>query len=218
MTEFIRRHLDPGSRLGEIVFGLIMALCFTGAVRLGLGEADNRTLLVSIGGCNLAWAVVDGVLYVIGELFERDRKIHLARRVKHSFSDDEALARIAVELDGPLMELTTEEERAQLHRWVLDILRRPGPEATSGLRLEDILGGLAVAAVILLATLPMVAPFLLVTHPHAAVRASNAIGLAMLFLVGVRWGQIVGRGPWRFGASLTAIGLVLVLVTIVLGG
>ena len=30
---FIRRHLEPTDRLGEILFGLIMALGFTGAVR-----------------------------------------------------------------------------------------------------------------------------------------------------------------------------------------
>src|SRR4030095_1923207 len=34
MPTFIQRYLDPDDRLGEILFGLIMALGFTGAVRL----------------------------------------------------------------------------------------------------------------------------------------------------------------------------------------
>jgi len=36
IRDLIGRYLDPADRLGEILFGLIMALGFTGAVRLGL--------------------------------------------------------------------------------------------------------------------------------------------------------------------------------------
>ena len=50
MRAFIQRHLDPADRLGEILFGLIMALGFTGAVRLGHEEADNRALFIGIFG------------------------------------------------------------------------------------------------------------------------------------------------------------------------
>ncbi len=52
MATFIQRCLDPADRLGEIPFGLIMALGFTGAVRLGVEDADNRTLFIAIFGCN----------------------------------------------------------------------------------------------------------------------------------------------------------------------
>jgi hypothetical protein len=68
MREFLHRHLDPADRLGEILFGLIMALGFTGAVRLGREEADNHALFVGIFGCNLAWAIVDGVMCVLARL------------------------------------------------------------------------------------------------------------------------------------------------------
>jgi hypothetical protein len=44
MPTFIQRYLDPVDRLGEILFGLIMALGFTGAVRLGVEDADNLAL------------------------------------------------------------------------------------------------------------------------------------------------------------------------------
>lgn len=61
MRDFLERYLDPADRLGEILFGLIMALGFTGAVRLGHEEADSRALFIGIFGCNLACAIVDGV-------------------------------------------------------------------------------------------------------------------------------------------------------------
>jgi hypothetical protein len=214
---FIRRHLAPADRLGEILFGLIMALGFTGAVRLGHEQADSRALFTGILGCNVAWAVVDGVMYVLTALFERGRKARLARVVRAAPSDDVALELIASEVDGPIVTMLTPEERAQLHRWVLGVLRRQTREVPH-VHPEDMLGGTAVALVILLATFPVVVPYLFVSDPNLAVRLSNLIALAMLFVLGMRWGVIVGAGSVRIGAGLTVVGLVLVLITIVLGG
>ena len=74
---FIRRHLSPADLLAEMIFGLVMALGVTGAVRIGTTDLDNRELLISVGGCNLAWGIVDGVVLVLMRMFERGR---LARR------------------------------------------------------------------------------------------------------------------------------------------
>jgi len=217
MWSFIRRHLDPVDRLGEVLFGLIMALGFTGAVRLGREEADSRALFTGILGCNLAWAVVDGVMYALAEIFERGRKARIVRLARATASDDVALDLIAGEVDAPLLELTTPEERAQLHRWVLQIVRRR-PLPAARLHRDDVLGGAAVACVIVLATLPVIVPYLVVANPALAVRLSNLVALALLFGLGMRWGSLVGAGPFRVGCGLTLVGLVLVLITIVLGG
>lgn len=217
MPSFIQRYLDPAGRLGEILFGLIMALGFTGAVRLGRDEADNHALFIGILGCNLAWAIVDGVMYVLTALFERGRNARLVREVLHAPTEEEALQRIGEELDWPLMELTTREERGQIHRWVLAILRREKPEQPL-LRREDMLGGVAVALVILLATFPILVPYLVVSDPHLAVRLSNLIALTLLFLLGAWWGRVVGGRSFRIAAGLTLLGVMLVLITIALGG
>ena len=88
------------------------------------------------------------------------------------------------------------------------------PRVTRG----DVLGGIAVAVVIVVATLPVVLPFLIVDDSYLAVRLSNAVAIAMLFVLGVRWAHFVGANPWTVGAGLTSVGVVLVLVTIALGG
>jgi len=214
---FIRRHLDPAARLGEALFGLIMALGFTGAVRLGEEEANNRALFIGILGCNLAWAIVDGVMYVLTALVERGRKLRLVREVLSAPTDEAALQQIGRELDGPLMTLTTPQERLQVHGWVLEILRRGGSEEARVER-QDLLGGLAASLLVLLATFPVVVPFLVIPDPNLATRISNLIGLVLLFLLGVRWGQIVGGRSIRIATGLTLVGVVLVLITIVLGG
>jgi hypothetical protein len=165
-------------RRGEILFGLIMALGFTGAVRLGREAADNHALFIGIFGCNLAWAIEDGVMYVIGARFERGRKARLAGEVANAPTEEAALQKIGEELDGPLMTLTTPQERGQVHRWVLEILRRGKMEPTRRHR-EDLLGGVAVALIIILATLPIVVPDLVVSNRNLAVRISNLISLTL---------------------------------------
>lgn len=217
MRSFIQRNLDPADRLSEILFGLIMALGFTGAVRLGHEEADNRALFIGILGCNLAWAVVDGVTFVLTELFERGRKARLVRKVLNAPTDEAALEQIGEELDGPLMALTTPQERGQLHRWVLEVLRREKPELPH-IRRDDLLGGVAVALLIMLATVPVVVPFLVVSNPNVAVRLSNLIALTLLFTMGLWWGRVAGDSPFRIATGLTLVGVVLVLITIALGG
>lgn len=217
MRTFIRRYLDPVDRLGEILFGLIMALGFTGAVRLGEEKADNRALFIGILGCNLAWAVVDGVMYVLTALFERGRKARLMRDVRSAPTDAAALRHVDDELGDRLAPLTTREEREQVYGWVLEIVRRGQPEQPR-IRREDVLGGVAVALVIVLATLPVVVPYVVMSNPNRAVRVSNLIALTLLFLLGAWWGQIVGARPFRIGAGVTLVGIVLVLITIVLGG
>lgn len=217
MRAFLQRHLEPADRLGEVLFGLIMALGFTGAVRLGLDEADNRALLIGIGGCNLAWAIVDGVMFVLGAIFERGRTARLIRDVAQTPDEDAALRRIEAELTGPLLSLSTADERRRLARDALTLARRASAERP-GVQADDLLGGVAVALIILLATLPVLVPFLVVPDPNLAVRVSNTVALTELFLVGMWWGREVGGRPLRIATGLTLVGVVLVLITIALGG
>lgn len=217
MGSFIEDHLDPASRLGEVLFGLIMALGFTGAVRLGHEQADNRALFIGILGCNLAWAIVDGVMYVLTALFENGRKARLVRSVLAASTEEAALKAIGDEIDGPLIALTTPEELRQLQRGVLALVRRAGPERAR-VRREELLGGLAVSTIIGVSTLPIVVPYLLIADADLAVRVSHGIALGLLFLLGTWWGRVVGANPLAIGAALTLVGTLLVLLTMALGG
>jgi VIT1/CCC1 family predicted Fe2+/Mn2+ transporter len=217
MRALVQRHLDPASRLGEVLFGLIMALGFTGAVRLGNAEANNQELFIGILGCNLAWAIVDGVMFVLTALFERGRKLRLMRLALAAPTEEAALEAIGAEIDGPLLALTTPEELRRLRRGILDLVRRADPERVR-IHREDLLGGLAVALLIAVSTLPIVAPYLLIEDPELAVRVSHAIALGLLFLVGTWWARVVGANPLAIGTGLTLVGVLLVVLTIAMGG
>jgi len=62
------RMLDPVSRATEILFGLIMVLTFTLSIEAAKADrADVWAVLVGMLGCNLAWAIIDAVMYLMGE-------------------------------------------------------------------------------------------------------------------------------------------------------
>ena len=75
----MKRVLDPVDRASEIVFGLLMALSFTGSLSVAsAGREEVRTMMAAALGCNLAWGLADAVMYLVGIVVERARAAKLA--------------------------------------------------------------------------------------------------------------------------------------------
>ena len=75
--------LSPVDRVSEMLFGLFMALTFIGAVSAATsGREEIRTMFIAALGCNLAWGLVDAVMYLVRTMTERGRKITLVRAVR----------------------------------------------------------------------------------------------------------------------------------------
>src|SRR5690349_7989887 len=83
------RLLDPVARVSEILFGLIMALTFTGTLNATTAGADDvRMLLIGTLACNVAWGLVDAVMFLIATLAERGRNLATVRQVQASTPED----------------------------------------------------------------------------------------------------------------------------------
>jgi VIT1/CCC1 family predicted Fe2+/Mn2+ transporter len=109
-------------------------------------------------------------------------------------------------------------EPADLERVRQVQLRLPEPPKRAGLQREDWLGAVAVFLWVFLCTFPVVLPFLFAHDPNVALRLSNAIAVAMLFATGYAYGRSTGLGAVRTGVAMLVLGLVLVAITIALGG
>ena len=217
---FFATHLDPGGIFGEILFGLIMVLTFTLGAGLTIkeeGPGAVRELLIAALGCNIAWGIIDGVMYVMGCLLDRGRRNRMLLALKHVTDEDAALAVIGEELDGPLTALTSEEERNALYRDIWRISARAQPEKTK-LQLDDLMGGLASGLLVILTALPGAIPFLFMDDKYQSLRASNYILLGLLFWCGFFWARFTGVNRWLAGLAMTLIGLVLVVAARLLGG
>jgi VIT1/CCC1 family predicted Fe2+/Mn2+ transporter len=210
------RVLDPIARVSEVLFGVIMALTFTGTLSAATADrAEVRTLLIGVIGCNLAWGVVDAVMYLMSSLTERGHNLLTVRAVQRARSPDTAY-RVITQAVPPILApmLTTDDlERMRLSLIQINDLP-PSPSLTK----EDWLGALGVFLLVFLSTFPIVIPFLVFRNVHFALRMSNLVALVMLFVLGSWLARHGGHHPLRTGFSMMVLGVVLVAITIALGG
>jgi hypothetical protein len=210
-------HLEPGERLGELLFGLIMVLTFTLGAGIELGDREEaRELLIAALGCNTAWGIIDAALFLIGRLSERGRVHRLARSIQAA-PREQALAQVGAELDARLPAMVGPELRAAVGAHVLDHVREMKLERNR-VTAADMWAALAVFWLVFLTALPAVLPFLVFQDPGLAMRASNAVLIGLLFYVGWRWAGYTGASPLRTGLFMAGLGVALVLVAIPLGG
>ena len=83
---------------------------------------------------------------------------------------------------------------------------------------NDWLGALGDLPAQFLSTFPIFVPFLFISDAKLALRVSNAIAIAMLFLCGFTFGHYAGFRPVAMGLSMVALGSAFVGVAIALGG
>ena len=216
----VHRYLDPATSLAEVLFGLIMTLTFTlgaGIVIEDEGQEGARQLLIAVVGCNVAWGIIDGALYILNQLFTRGRIRRLARSVLGVADDRSATKIVAEELDGFFGEMAQDAERDTLYLRVANHLRSK-PMTPNGIRKDDLLGAFTSFWLVVLTSVPAAIPFLLLDNARVALRASNAILLGLLFITGWLFARYTLGKPWVVGLSFLIGGGVLVALAIALGG
>jgi VIT1/CCC1 family predicted Fe2+/Mn2+ transporter len=213
------RALSPADSLSEILFGLIMTLTFTlGAGILVREDPDAaQGLLAATLGCNIAWGLIDGLMYLAGQRFERGRRARLADAIRAEANEEKAARLVASELNEILERVTEPGDRDSLYRRIVRSVRS-GDTPSMRLTGEDWYGAVASFLLVFFCTLPAALPFAFVEDTRRALRLSNAILIGLLFVVGYRWARHTSLPPVRTGFSLMAGGLGMVLVAIALGG
>jgi len=216
---WIHRYLDPADSLGELLFGLIMALTLTVGARIlsQRPDIDPRELVVGLIGCNVAWGIIDAVLYLLGSVFSRNMRIQFVRRLRTAKGEAEAMAIIREEFDLEDEPDMSDEDRVAFYRVILDIMKRAGTKRAR-LRRQDLQAAAVVILLVSLTALPGVAPFLFLEDGYLALRLANAIQIVLMFIVGYRWAEHTGANPWRTGFAVVALGLAMVMVAVALGG
>jgi VIT1/CCC1 family predicted Fe2+/Mn2+ transporter len=206
--------LDPVQRVSEIAFGVLMALTFTGTLSVATADHEEvRTMLYAALGCNLAWGLADAVIYLISTLTERHRGDTLLRRLQGTRDASAGQRQIADVLPERLAAVATADALEALRLALLEV-RAERPK----LGLQDLRAALGVFMLVVLATFPIVIPFIFMRDATLALRVSNGLAVATLFVSGFVLGRHAGGSPWAYGFTLTVIGALLVNIIIALGG
>ena len=211
-----RRFLEPTERFSEVLFGLIMVLTFTGSLSAAeSGRAAVRTMLIGAIGCNLAWGIVDAIMYVLNSLGGRGASLLTLRRVRAASELAQAHGLIADAMPPAVAATLGPEDFEKVRRKLAAL---PEPPERAPLKREDFLGALAAFLLVFLSTFPVVLPFFFITDPIRALRVSNLVAVVLLFLAGYNLAKSSGLRPWLTGLVMIGIGVALVGLTIALGG
>lgn len=209
--------LNPVDRVSEMLFGLFMALTFVGAVSVAdSGRTEIRTMFIAALGCNLAWGLVDAVMYLVRTLTDRGRLVTLVRSVRAAPDPEAGRQLIAAEVPLAAAPLLQAAELEAMRQRIVDS-SYPAPERPS-LQGKDFAAALAIFLLVVVATFPVVLPFVFFQDVATAKSVSRYIALAMLFLGGLALGRYAGYGSWKTGLMMVGLGTVLVLAINALGG
>jgi hypothetical protein len=206
--------LDPSERASETIFGVLMAVSFTGTLSVATaGHQDAQTMAVAALGSSLAWGLTDAVMYLIDTGTTRNRLVELVRQVRTTPDAAKADALIADAIPERLADAAGPKVFEAIRVHLLKL-----PELHAGLEGDDFRGAIGVGLLVVAATLPIVVPFFAFDSVTTALRVSDGIALVTLFLSGWIMGRYASGTPWLAGVTMVAIGSALVAAITALGG
>ncbi|HLO80627.1 MAG TPA: VIT1/CCC1 transporter family protein [Chitinophagaceae bacterium] len=211
-----KRLLDPVERISEILFGLIMALTFT--CTLSVAESnreDVRMMLVGAIGCNIAWGVVDAVMHILSLLAYRGHGSRILRFIATTNDPERSRSKISEALPPLVSSVLSEEQLEKIRKGLLTI-----PEEKMKVKLvwSDFKTAFGIFLLVFLSTLPVALPFMFIQQPHLALRISNLIAVVFMFICGWFLAGFGGYNRLFMATCLTLLGVMLVGLTILLGG
>ena len=98
------------------------------------------------------------------------------------------------------------------------LVQLPEPPRRPRLGKSEWLGGFSVFLWVFATTFPVTIPFIFMDDIGRAMRVSNAIAIVLMFVCGYAYGRVTEYRAWLTGVAMVVLGVVLVGLTIALGG
>ena len=208
--------LNTMDRVSEILFGIIMTLTFTCSI--GIANAKNteiRQLIIAAISCNIAWGLVDAIGYIVSTIVQRSRNKTILDSVLTTSDADKARKYISDSLPPSIASVLDAEELEQIRK---KLAKLPGSALQVRLRTRDLKRSVMIFLLMFISAFPIVIPFIFIRDTQLALRISNMVAIVLMFLCGWSLAKYVGSNKWLMSLGLTLVGIVLVLITIALGG
>lgn len=208
--------LNPVDRISEVLFGLIMVLSFTGTISAATDGPDEiRELLWAALGCNVAWGIVDAIMYLMNLLLERGHNIAVIKKVARLQDGQASREVLKQEIQPLLAKLLEDEELDQLSQ---RLKKLPVPSNKNLITMTDWIAALQIFFLVFMCTLPVALPFAFLQNAELAMKTSNAVALSLLFIGGYLLAGYAGFSRLTSAAIYCFIGVFLVALTMALGG
>jgi VIT1/CCC1 family predicted Fe2+/Mn2+ transporter len=196
---------------------MVLSVTLTAGLTVADGAAGVRQLLLAAIGCNVAWGIIDGVMYVMTSMVARGEKAQVIQAIQ-SAADERAALDIVHNQIEPRFDALAGPERVEAQRRSILAYFTQAEAPRARVTKDDLYGALACFLLVFLSCLPAAVPFVIFSEPTRALRVSNFLLVAMLFVVGHMWAQYAHTNRLVAGLVMVAIGLALVGVAVLLGG
>jgi hypothetical protein len=207
--------LSPFERASEVIFGILMAISVTAAAEITqASEPEVGELAVAALGCNLAWGLIDGVIFLLHQQFERFQNHRIVLELREATGEEAFRERVRAELPPVVGSALTPDAYAGLRRFV-DAYEAKRPAFWAP---QEFAAAAGIALLVFLSTFPLVIPFLLMGDAWTALRISHGVAVVMLFVLGWRVGKWAGASPGWSGAVVACVGGFLAVACVALGG
>jgi hypothetical protein len=206
--------LDTVERVSEMCFGLFMALTFVGAVFATSDAQDGRTMFYTALGCNVAWGLVDAVMYLVRTITNRGKLLSIGRAVKAAPDAATGAKAFREGMPAPWNTFAGDGEIESMRARVLAAALPSRPYLTR----RDFAGAVGIFLIVVSSTFPVALPFVVMDDVRSALVVSRAFTLAMLFFGGLALGRFAGYGTWRSGLAMVGLGVLITIAIIALGG
>lgn len=210
------RLLSPVERLSEILFGLIMALTFTCTIRIASAQdTDVRQIMIAAIGCNVAWGLVDAVMYLLMTLTEKGHNLTILNFVRESKESEKVHSFIVEALPPVIASVMKPEEIEGIRQRIYHL---SNPPSSAWFTFRELKTAAGIFLLVFLSTFPIVIPFFFIEEVQTALRTSNVVAIILMFCCGWILGRYAGRNRIVMGIAMSLIGILLVLIAILLGG
>ena len=183
-----KRWIDTEDRISEILFGLIMALTFTCTISVTQSDkASVNEMLYAALGCNIAWGLVDAVLYILMAKTVQERGFTILNFVRRSKDTGKAHQFIADALPPVIANVLQPDEMEKIRQRILQL---PESTVTRKQKFKDYKIAVGIFFLVFLSTFPVAVPFIFIDDVQIALRISNIIAILMMFFCGLGPGKI----------------------------
>lgn len=211
-----KRLLNAVDRIAEIIFGLIMALTFTCTISIATaGRAEVKEMLIGAIGCNLAWGIVDAIMFILSGLAEKGHGRLILVFIRRTKNAKKAREFIADALPPVVSSAMAKEDLERIRKRLLNL-----PESNLRVRVtaQDFKMAFGIFLLVFFSTVPVALPFKFFGDVRRALRISNFIAIVLMFAAGWLLAQYGGYKKWLMGFFMVLLGIMLVALTIALGG
>lgn len=218
---FRPEHLSEADVQVEMLCGVIMVLVLIGYLKWSLGQDDiefKKLMMLVPLGCNAAWGIIDGIMYVLINLRERGNKSKLLSLVKSAKDQNDALALVRKEFGFAFFDLLNQDTQKNIYEEIVKGATNATIVKPKGISKNDLRLVLKTFLIVFSSGVPIVIPFFFLNDVWLAIRISHIIGLVMLFCIGYWWAKFASRHRIRSAIGLTILGVVIVGMTQILHG